>query len=97
MALDELSQRNAHLLLDGTRVHHVARDVKQLCARIARPAQRREPVAASPQNRRRHGDRLDVRDGRRTAEQTDLRGERRLQARLPLFPLQRLDQSLDNV
>jgi hypothetical protein len=39
------------------------------------------------------GDGLDVGDGRRTSEQPDISGERRLEPRLALFPLDRLDQS----
>ena len=76
--LEEVAQRDAHLLLHDARVVHVPADREQLRPRVVLPAQRREPRRPAPQDRRRHRHRLAVRHRRRAAVQAGVRGERRL-------------------
>lgn len=88
--LQEVAQRNAHLLLHHAGVVHVAADGEQLHARVVLATQTAEPLGAATQNRRRHRHRLAVRHRRRTPVQTRVGGEWRLQTRLALLALQRL-------
>ena len=92
MLLDQLLQRDAHLLLDVAGLVHVAGDAEQLGAGVLRPAERREPGGAAPQDGRRDRDRLDVVDRGRAAVEADRRRERRLQARLALLAFEALEQ-----
>src|SRR5207248_11528712 len=62
-----------------------AGNAEQFRAGIVRPPDAREPCSATPQNVRHHGDGFDVVDRRRTAVETDIVRERRLQARLALL------------
>merc|ERR1719209_1493641 len=92
VALDQLLQGDAHLLLHRAGVVHVARDVEQLGAGVPGAAHAGEPVSSPPADGRSHGDSLDVGDSGGTAEDTDVSGEWGLQAGLALLTLQALDQ-----
>lgn len=90
MLLQQVLQRNAHLLLHHAGVVHMSADGEQLHARVVLATQTAEPRGATAQNRRRHRHRLAVRHRRRTPVQTRVGGEWRLQTRLALLALQRL-------
>eukprot|EP01139_Manchomonas_bermudensis_P011216 Amastigsp_a342364_35.p2 type:complete len:301 gc:universal Amastigsp_a342364_35:929-27(-) len=67
-------------------------DAEELGATVVGRAKARKPVAAAPPDRGRHGNGLDVRHGRGAAPGADVGGERRLEARLALLALERLDE-----
>mmetsp|Transcript_9730 Transcript_9730/g.39603 ORF Transcript_9730/g.39603 Transcript_9730/m.39603 type:complete len:528 (-) Transcript_9730:20-1603(-) len=90
--VDELAHRDGHFFLDDDRVVDVARDGEQLGAGVVLAAERVEPARAAAQDRRRDGDGLDVGHRRRAAEDADVRRERRLEPRLALLALERLDE-----
>eukprot|EP00227_Mantoniella_beaufortii_P011202 CAMPEP_0197590548 /NCGR_PEP_ID=MMETSP1326-20131121/11475_1 /TAXON_ID=1155430 /ORGANISM="Genus nov. species nov., Strain RCC2288" /LENGTH=441 /DNA_ID=CAMNT_0043155651 /DNA_START=195 /DNA_END=1517 /DNA_ORIENTATION=- len=90
--LDQLLQRDAHLLLHRARVVDVPADAEQLGAGVVLAPERREPLRAAAQNRGRHRHGLDVGDRGGAPVQPHAGGERRLQARLALLALQALDQ-----
>merc|ERR1719474_661880 len=92
VALDQLLQGDAHLLLHCAGVVHVARDVEQLGAAIPGAAHAGEPVSSPPADGRSHGYSLHVGHSGGTAEDTDVSGEWGLQAGLALLTLQALDQ-----
>merc|ERR1719447_502769 len=92
VALDQLLQGDAHLLLHRAGVVHVAGDVEQLGAGVPGAAHAGEPVSSPPADGRSHGDSLDVGDSGGTAEDTDISGEWGLQAGLALLTLKALDQ-----
>merc|ERR1719447_277252 len=92
VALDQLLQGDAHLLLHRAGVVHVARDVEQLGAGVPGAAHAGEPVSSPPADGGSHGDSLDVGDSGGAAEDTDVSGEWGLQAGLALLTLQALDQ-----
>lgn len=92
MLLDELLQRDTHLLLDDAWVVHVAADTEQFGALVSLPSKGREPAPTSPADCRRDSYRLHICNGRRTAEETDVSRERRLQTRLALLSLNTLNQ-----
>merc|ERR1719447_253869 len=86
VALDQLLQGDAHLLLHRAGVVHVAGDVEKLGAGVPGAAHAGEPVSSPPADGRGHG------DSGGTAEDTDVSGEWGLQAGLALLTLQALDQ-----
>merc|ERR1719195_2111452 len=92
VALDQLLEGDAHLLLHRAGVVHVARDVEQLGAGVPGAAHAGEPVSSPPADGGGHGDSLDVGHSGGTAEDTDVSGEWGLQAGLALLTLQALDQ-----
>merc|ERR1719422_1297868 len=92
VALDQLLQGDAHLLLHRAGVVHVARDVEQLGAGVPGATHAGEPVSSPPADGRSHGDSLDVGHSGGTAEDTDVSGEWGLQAGLALLTLQALNQ-----
>lgn len=92
VALDQLLQGDGHLLLDGDGPVHVARDAEQLGPRVVLPAEGREPLGPAAQDGRGHGHRLDVGHRGRAAVQPDVGREGRLEARLALLALERLDE-----
>ena len=59
---------------------------------VSRPAERGEPRASPPADGRRHGHGLHVGHGGRATEHAHVSRERRLQPRLALLSLERLDQ-----
>lgn len=55
MPLDEVFQRDRHLLLYGAGVVNMARDVEELCSRVSLSAEAQKPRAASTTDGGRHG------------------------------------------
>jgi hypothetical protein len=92
MLLQELLQRDAHLLLNHTWVVHMSRDTEQLRALVALPPEGCEPRSTATADRRRHSHRLHVRHGGRASKQPHVRREWRLEPGLALFALDTLDQ-----
>merc|ERR1719204_2939989 len=92
VALDQLLQGDAHLLLHRAGVVHVAGDVEKLGAGVPGATHAGEPVSSPPADGGGHGDSLDVGHSGGTAEDTDVSGEWGLQAGLALLTLQALDQ-----
>merc|ERR1719447_690360 len=92
VALDQLLQGDAHLLLHCAGVVNVARDVEQLGAGVPGAAHAGEPVSSPPADGGSHGDSLDVGHSGGAAEDTDVSGEWGLQAGLALLTLQALYQ-----
>jgi hypothetical protein len=90
--LEQLLERDAHLLLDHAWVVDVAGHAEQLRALVAVAAEAREPRAAAAADGGRDSDSLDVGDGRRAAEEADVGREGRLEARLALLALDALDE-----
>jgi hypothetical protein len=90
--VDELTERNRHLLLDGTGVVDVARNGKELGTLVALTAEACEPATSTTADGGCDSDGLDVGDGGRTSEQTDGSGERGLQAGLSGLAFERLDE-----
>ncbi|GMT31566.1 hypothetical protein PFISCL1PPCAC_22863, partial [Pristionchus fissidentatus] len=93
VALDELLERDGHLLLHRARVIHLARDAEQLGSPVSLPSKAGEPLSSSAADGGRDGDRLHVGNSRGTAEETNIGGERRLQTGLALLAFDRLDKS----
>lgn len=55
MPLDEVFQRDGHLLLYGAGVVHMARDVEELCARVSLSAEAQKPRASTTTDSGRYG------------------------------------------
>lgn len=70
----------------------MARDAEEFGALVAFASEAGEPVTAATCDRRSDRDSLDICDGRRAAKETDVGRERRLQPRLALLALNRLDE-----
>src|SRR5206468_11050734 len=70
----------------------VARDAEELRPRALLRADATEPVGAAEHDVRQAGERLDVVDDRRAAEEAVDGRERRLDARVGALPLERLDE-----
>ena len=62
MPLDEVLQRDGHLLLYGAGVVNMARDVEELCAGVSLSAKAQKPRAATATDGGRHGYGLHVGD-----------------------------------
>ena len=92
--LNQLLERNAHLLLDNARVVHVPGNCEQFGAPVVRAPEAGEPVSAPPHNSRANRHSLDVRNSRRAAIEPGASRERRLEPRLARLPLERLDEAL---
>merc|ERR1719445_3052774 len=93
MDLDEVLQRDAHLLLHGAGVVHVATDVKELGAAVPGATKTGKPVGSSPADSGSYGHGLHVGHCGGAAEDANISREGRLQARFTLLALQRLNQS----
>ena len=92
MFLDQIFQRDAHLLFDDARVVDVTADTEKLCALITVSAKACKPARTTSTDRWRDSYGLNVRNCRGAPKETNIGGERRLEARLPLFALQALDE-----
>lgn len=92
VAIDQLTERDGHLLLDGARVVDVARDTEQLGSLVSLTAESGKPLSTTTADGWGNGNGLDVCDGARASEETDGGGEWRLQTRLSGLALERLDQ-----
>eukprot|EP00354_Favella_ehrenbergii_P010829 CAMPEP_0170466100 /NCGR_PEP_ID=MMETSP0123-20130129/10192_1 /TAXON_ID=182087 /ORGANISM="Favella ehrenbergii, Strain Fehren 1" /LENGTH=420 /DNA_ID=CAMNT_0010732155 /DNA_START=1151 /DNA_END=2414 /DNA_ORIENTATION=- len=92
VALDQLSERDAHLFFNSDRVVDVATDAEEFGARILVATKAAEPVGSAAHDRRAHGDRLHVRDRGRAAVQASVGWEGRLQSGATGLALERLDE-----
>lgn len=92
MSLDNLPQRNAHLLFHSAGIVHVPRDAEELCSVVVLSSEWGEPGSPSPQYCWGYRDCLHVGDSCRAAVETRVRGEGRLQSWLSRFALQALNQ-----
>jgi hypothetical protein len=90
--VDELAERDGHLLLDGGGVVDVTRDTEELGTSVALTAERVEPTSTATDDSRGDSDGLDVGDGGRATEDTNGSREWRLQAGLAGLALERLDE-----
>ena len=68
MFLNQLLQRDTHLLLDDTRIVHVSADAEQLRALVSFPSKTGEPAGTPSADSRRNSNSLDVCYRRRAAE-----------------------------
>ena len=92
MTLDQLAQRDAHLLFHVARPVHVAGNAEELGAGVVRPADACKPCRTAAQNGWGNGDRLDVVHRGRAAIEAGACRERRLQPRHALLALEALEQ-----
>lgn len=92
VTVDQLTQRDGHLLLDRAGIVDVTGNTEQLCTRVALGAERGEPAGSTAHDGRADGDGLNIGDGAGAAEQTNGGGEGGLQARLAGLALDRLDE-----
>merc|ERR1719209_1154694 len=92
MSLDQLFEGDAHLLFHSARVVHVAGDVEKLGAGVASTAHASKPITTPPADSRSNSNSLNIGDGSGTAKNSNISGERGLQAGLALLPLQALNQ-----
>lgn len=90
--LNQLTERNRHLLLDSDGVVDVPGDTKQLGALVTLAAKAGEPVAATAADSRGDSNGLDVGDCRGAAEETDGSRERWLKTGLARLAFERLDE-----
>jgi len=90
--VDELSQGNAHLLLNRAGLVHMAGDAEELGTSVLLATQAGEPGAAPTADGRGHGHRLDVGHGGRATKDTHIGGEGGLQAGLASLALNALDE-----
>src|SRR5207247_5357758 len=67
MTLDQLPQRDAHLLLDVARLVYVPGDAENFRARILRSTNPKPPVDAAPEDRGHDGNGFNIIHRRRTA------------------------------
>lgn len=90
--VNQLTQGNRHLLLDGDGVVDMARDTEELGALVSLTAKAGEPASSSAADGRGDGDSLDVGDGGGASEKTDGGGERGLETGLAGLALEGLDE-----
>ena len=90
--VNQLAERDRHLLLNSARVVDVTRDTEKLGTSVTLTAEGIEPAATTADDSGCDGNGLDVGDGRRATEQTDSSGEWGLQTRLSGLALERLDE-----
>lgn len=93
MLLQQLLKRDRHLLLNDTRVVDVSTDAEHLGSRVPLSTESSEPRSSSSGDGRGDRDSLDVGDGGRASEKTNIGREGGLQSGLSLFALDGLDQS----
>lgn len=85
--LNQLTEGNGHLLLNGARVVDHARDAKKLGALVSLTTKAGEPASSSSAYGRGDSDSLDVGDGRRASEKTNGSRKRGLETRLARLAL----------
>ncbi len=90
--LQELRERHAELDFVVAWARHVAGDREELGAAVVRPAEREERVAAVAHDPGHRRERLGVVDGRRLAIEPVARRKGRLEARLALLALERVEE-----
>ena len=92
MTLDELAQWDAHGLFDRAGSHDMARDGKQLGARVLGSTKGRKPRAAPTTDGWGHGHGLHIGHRGGTAKETDVRWKGRLKPWLACFALDAFNQ-----
>src|SRR5690606_35150825 len=92
MLLNQLTQRNTHLLFHVAGLVDMARDAEKFRARVIGTAKAREPARATAEDLRPDGNALDVVDCRGAAPDADVGREWRLQARLALVALKAFNE-----
>jgi hypothetical protein len=90
--VDELAERDGHLLLDGGGVVDVAGDTEELGTSVTLATERVEPASTATDDSRGDSDGLDVGNGGRAAEETNGSREWGLQAGLAGLALEGLDE-----
>lgn len=70
MPLNEVFQRDRHLLFYGAGVVNVARDIEELCARVPLSAEAQKPRASTATDGGRHGYSLHIGNSSRATEHT---------------------------
>jgi hypothetical protein len=91
--LDELLQRDTHLLLDNTGIVDVAANAVQLGTLIALSSEPSEPARSTTANSGGDGDSLNVGYSRGASEQPNISREGGLETGLSLLALQTLNES----
>jgi hypothetical protein len=86
--LDQLAERDGHLLLNSARVVNVARDTEKLGARVTLTTEAVEPFTTSSNDGWCHSDGLNVCDCAGASKETDSSWERWLQTRLSSLALE---------
>src|ERR1700724_2897592 len=92
MPVDQLLERNAHLLFDVAGRVHMTRQTVDLGTGVSRPPDPGEPRRTSAQYRRYDRDSLDIVNCAWTAIETNLRRKRRFQPRLALASFEALEK-----
>lgn len=92
MLLDQVLQRDAHLILNHTWVVYVPADAEDFGTLVPLPPKARKPAPATTADSWSDGDSLNISNGRGAAEEPDVGWEGRLQTRLALLSLDGLDQ-----
>jgi hypothetical protein len=92
VTVNQLAERNRHLLLDGAGVVDMTGDGEKLGTGVALATEAGEPVASSSANGGSNSNGLDVGNGRRASEKTNSSGERGLETGLSGLALERLDE-----
>src|SRR5262249_7852194 len=90
--VDDLAERRPHRELVRAGTDHVAGDAVELRPGALFRPDAAEPVGSAQHDPRHAGERLDVVDDRRAAEDAVHGRDRRLDARVGAFPLERLDE-----
>lgn len=93
MLLNQLTERDRHLLLDCAGVVDVTRDTEQLGSGVTGTAKASEPGTTATQDGGGDGNGLDVGDSGGAAEKTDISGEWGLQSGLTSLSFDGLNQS----
>lgn len=90
--LNQLSERDGHLLFDSDGVVDVAGDTEELSALVSLTTEASKPASTSSANSRSDSDSLDIGDSGGASEKTDSSRERGLKTRLSGLALEGLDQ-----
>ncbi len=88
MFLDQLLQRDTHLLFHNTRVVDMSTDTEDFGSSVTFSSESGKPTTSSTSDGRCNGDSLDVGDGGRTTEKSDVGGEGRLESGFALLALE---------
>merc|ERR1719273_2260087 len=92
VSLYQLLQGDAHLLLHGAGVVHVARDVEKLGAGVTSAAHASKPITTPPADGRSNSNSFNIGDSGGAAKNSNISREWGLQAGLSLLPLKAFNQ-----
>merc|ERR1719504_618076 len=93
VSLYQLLQRDAHLLLHGAGVVHVARDVEKLGAGVTSATHTSKPFTTPPADSRSNSNSFNIGDSGGAAKNSNISREWGLQTGLPLLALKAFNQS----